>query len=485
VIGTATRDAGASLDATQLAHSDGDTPSTPPHAEDLEARSIGRFAVLRKVGEGGMGAVYAAFDERLARRVAIKLLHATDHGRLLREAQALARLSHPNVVQVYEIGEAHGHVFVAMEYVEGPTLAAWRAAAPRDAAAILSVFLQAGEGLHAAHLSGLVHRDFKPGNVIVGDDGRARVLDFGLARAGDSMTDGAVPSLADRVDSLGDPLTRTGAVLGTPAYMSPEQHAALPVDARSDQFGFCAALFEALYGERPFPGDTLPELTRHLFAGDLRVVRPRHDVPDAVHAAIVRGLAADPAARWPSMQELLQVLAQGQRNSVAVGDIRVWRWFGAGIVALWVIALGETLFGQDLADSPLAHSALFAVFASLTMLTTTPWLLRRFPHRRARLMIEFSLIYALTSMATRSILWWLGTSLLDAMVAESMILSGMHATLAACQRVPAMRFSTGLLLLTVIATLGLGLSPYVLAISWVLVVGLDLLIWRWAWPDDP
>ncbi len=319
-----------------LAHSDQPAPRFAD--EDLDAHAIGRFAVLRKVGEGGMGAVYAAFDERLARRVAIKLLHGVDHARLLREAQALARLSHPHVVQVYEVGEASGRIFVAMEYVEGPTLAAWRTATPRDAAAILAVYLQAGAGLQAAHASGLVHRDFKPGNVIVGDDGRARVLDFGLARAGDSMTDGEVPRTGGYFGSLTSPLTQTGALMGTPAYMSPEQHAALPLDARSDQFSFCAALYEALYDERPYAGDNVADMTTSMFSGSMRAPRPRPDVPPAVHAAIVRGLAVDPAARWSSMEELLQVLASGQRQSVTVGDIRVWRWFAAGMLVLLLAA---------------------------------------------------------------------------------------------------------------------------------------------------
>ena len=474
----------ASLEATMLA--DSGQPAPRVDDEDLDAHAIGRFAVLRKVGEGGMGAVYAAFDERLARRVAIKLLHGVDHARLLREAQALARLSHPHVVQVYEVGEASGRIFVAMEYVEGPTLAAWRAAAPRDAAAILAVYLQAGAGLQAAHASGLVHRDFKPGNVIVGDDGRARVLDFGLARAGDSMTDGEVPRTGAYVGSLTSPLTQTGALLGTPAYMSPEQHAALPLDARSDQFSFCAALYEALYDERPYAGDNVADMTTSMFSGSMRAPRPRPDVPPAVHAAIVRGLAVDPAARWQAMDELLRVLASGQRQSVTVGDIRVWRWFAAGMVGLVLAALTiATLQAQRTGTSPQEDAAVFGVFAGLAMLSVTPWLLRRFPKRRARQLIEFGLIYVLSSAATRLLLWSQGASLPEWLVAESLVLASTHATLALGLRIPALLLTTVPILLgAAIATVALGLEPYFVYAMWTLAVGLDLIIWRWYWPVE-
>jgi predicted Ser/Thr protein kinase len=472
-----------SLDVTARADSDG-APRFIDEA-DLAARAIGRFAVLRKIGEGGMGVVYAAFDERLARRVAIKLLHGVDHTRLLREAQALARLSHPHVVQVYEVGEALGRIFVAMEYIEGPTLAAWRTAEPRDAAAILAVYLQAGAGLEAAHAGGLVHRDFKPGNVIVGDDGRARVLDFGLARAGDSMTDGIRPIGAARMLALTSPLTHTGTLLGTPAYMSPEQHAAQPLDARSDQFSFCAALYEALYDERPYAGETLPELTKNLFAGRMRPPRPRPDVPPIVHAAILRGLAADPDRRWPGMFELLRELSFGQRQSVAVGDIRVWRWFAAGVAGLWLAALATPLlYAEGAPRTPAADSAAFSVFGSVAMLSVTPWLRRRFTSPRAHQLIEFSLIYMLASMATRLLLLWADATLLEAMLAETLVIAGMHATLAVSQRISAMYVCVAVLLLAAALTLGLGLSPYTMAVAWLLAVGLDMAIWRWAWPVD-
>src|SRR5262245_37690244 len=208
-----------------------------------------------------MGVVYAAYDPELDRRVALKLLHAGGsveaRKRLLREAQAMARLAHPNVIAVHDVGTWGDEVFVAMEFVEGPTLAervrdeepGWRE--------VLDLYLQAGEGLAAAHVAGIVHRDFKPQNALVGRDGRVRVLDFGLARgtgalppreAEEGPDSGAAPGL------LVTPLTRSGSRMGTPAYMSPEQFEGLPADELSDQFSFCVALYEALYGERPFGG---------------------------------------------------------------------------------------------------------------------------------------------------------------------------------------------------------------------------------------
>ena len=251
---------------------------------------IGRFVVLEELGRGGMGVVYAAYDGQLDRRVAIKLVH--DHGvgdprqrqRVLDEARALARLSHPNVVHVYDVGEHEERVYLAMEHVPGRTLRAWRAEAPRRWPEIVAVYLQCGEGLRAAHRAGLVHRDFKPDNAILGDDGRVRVLDFGLAQLADGR----------------EQATR---VVGTPGYMAPEQHEGRPADARSDQFGLCASLFEALYGRRPFVG--VP-------AGEPSVPEDR-DVPGWLLAVIRRGLALEPDDRWPDLGALLAALRDDPR----------------------------------------------------------------------------------------------------------------------------------------------------------------------------
>jgi WD40 repeat protein/predicted Ser/Thr protein kinase len=286
--------------------------------------------VLRRIGAGGMGVVYAAYDNELERRLAIKLVHRArargDHqARVRREAQAMARLSHPNVVQVYEVGEHEQQVFVAMEFVTGPTLAEWSKAqppAPERWRAVLDKYIEVGRGLAAAHAARLVHRDFKPANAIVGDDGRVRVLDFGIARAFESTgpVRGAEPAEESElddgeqepsdIDPLSTPLTRTGALVGTPAYMSPEQFERGSVDARSDQFSFCVALYEAIYGERPFAGTTTPSLMFALISGDIRPAPARTEVPTWVRDVLVRGLASKPDARWPSMTELLDALAR-------------------------------------------------------------------------------------------------------------------------------------------------------------------------------
>ncbi|MBC8072186.1 MAG: serine/threonine protein kinase, partial [Deltaproteobacteria bacterium] len=230
---------------------------------------VGRFIIVERVGAGAMGVVYAAYDAELDRKVAIKVLRPSgdDSGlrlRLVREAQAMARLSDPNVVGVFEIGEHDGNGFVAMEFVRGSTLREWLAAAKRSPSAILGAYVQAGRGLAAAHVAGIVHRDFKPDNVLVDAEldaqgaPRVRVTDFGLAQTGalseaaTSLTSGAMPS-----DLL---VTRAGVRVGTPGYMAPEQILGEPTDARSDQFAFCVALWEALAGERPFAGKSASQV---------------------------------------------------------------------------------------------------------------------------------------------------------------------------------------------------------------------------------
>ncbi len=305
---------------------------------------IHRFTVLRVLGEGGMGVVYAAYDEELDRRVAIKLvrddLHEGTHGRsrMLREAQAMARVSHPNVVQVYEVGEFAGQVFVAMEFVKGTPLTDWVAAEERDWQELRDMFVQAGRGLAAAHEQGLVHRDFKPDNVLVGNDGRARVLDFGLARAegaglrstaGDSML---MSSLGTTNSAFDTKLTMVGTIMGTPAYMSPEQHEGAPTGAPSDQFSLCVALYEALYGQQPFPGETYQALAESVTSGDLTPPPRGTDVPDWLFEALKIGMAVDPEQRHPSMDTLLAELSQDSTPALTRS-----RWLWPGVTAFAVV----------------------------------------------------------------------------------------------------------------------------------------------------
>ncbi|HGG57574.1 MAG TPA: serine/threonine protein kinase, partial [Nannocystis exedens] len=317
--------------ASATAHSD---PQSPEN-EQVPAQ-IGRFTVLKLLGSGGMGEVYAAYDPDLDRRVALKVLHAqvsqsssssTARARLLREAKALAKLSHPNVVAIYDVGTVNEQIFIAMEFVKGMTLTKWMRQPPEPLADgtenkfrawpdILALFLQAGRGLAAAHKAGIIHRDFKPDNVLLGRDGRIRVVDFGLARADgghaerpDTFAD-AIKSLSKRSSSVFElRLTRTGGMAGTPAYMAPEQYLNLQVDARTDQFSYCVALYEGLYGERPFRGDTIARVRKAVINGEIVDAPKDSEVPIWLRNILLRGLSVHPGARYPSMDALLAELS--------------------------------------------------------------------------------------------------------------------------------------------------------------------------------
>lgn len=304
-----------------------------------DAARFGRYRLLEGLGAGAMGTVYAAYDEQLDRKVALKVIRPRNaelslRERTLREARALARLSHPNVVHVYEVGEVEGELFVAMEFLAGPTLRAWMDAKPRPWSETLAVLCAAGEGLAAAHAEGIVHRDFKPHNAMFSADGRVRVLDFGLARIHAQAPAGAQVGQEPGGDLV---LTQTGALVGTPAYMAPEQFAAGEVGPYTDQFAFCVVLFEALYGLRPFPGRTVGQLRAAVEAGSL-VERPRgSEVPRWVHAVIERGLAGDPDARWPSMEALVAALRRDP------GARRRRRWLSSVALAGLALSAGVLL----------------------------------------------------------------------------------------------------------------------------------------------
>jgi eukaryotic-like serine/threonine-protein kinase len=344
---------------------------------------VGRYEILGVIGEGGMSYVYLAHDPELDRDVALKLMRvrvgSEGARRLRREAQALAQLSHPNVVPVYDAGMVGGQAFVAMEYVEGKTLRRWLRTKP-PWRQVLAVMIDAGQGLAAAHARGLIHRDFKPDNVLLGDDGRVRVLDFGLARLAGVLDGSIVPSnpvdsippssvspapssrspssssakglpsltssSAGRALASSDALvTRADQLIGTPAYMAPEQVRRDPVDARADIFAFGVTLYEALFGKRPFEAPARGaagslDKTMTLSITDSTVVKPpppprNSGVPRHVQRIVFKALAHDPADRWPSMDAMLAELRRDP-----------WRpWRRAGVVATAVIAAGAIAVG--------------------------------------------------------------------------------------------------------------------------------------------
>ncbi|MEM9457051.1 MAG: serine/threonine-protein kinase [Myxococcota bacterium] len=321
---------------------------------------LGRFEIDRLIGRGGMGEVFAAHDPRLDRLVAIKLLRAppgeyeVERNRLRREAAALACLNHPNIVQVYDVGEVDEQVYIAMEFVEGFNLRRWLTQQPRSTAEVVEVFVQAGRGLAAAHARGVVHRDFKPGNILVGNDGRVRVIDFGLARRAvepetpDDASTQIMPKLDGastahrRAVALGT-VTRRGLAVGTPGYMAPEHRAGLPSVAATDQYAFCVSLFESLTG-------VLPSASRSTSAVAALPVRLR--------SVIVRGMAERSEDRWPSMDALLEALARASTRSLLA---RGWAsWLVGGVLlggGLWLGAGGSLELADTGVDRDGASSA--------------------------------------------------------------------------------------------------------------------------------
>jgi CHASE2 domain-containing sensor protein/class 3 adenylate cyclase/predicted Ser/Thr protein kinase len=313
---------------------------------------IGRYVIDRVLGQGGMGAVYLAHDPELDRRVAIKLLHPSmsvnpdNRARLLREAQAMARVHHPHVVTVHDVVTWEGQLFVAMEYVEGTTLREWMRA-KRSLHQILEMFRKAGEGLAAAHAAGLIHRDFKPGNVLIGVDGSVQVSDFGLARSADADAEAmtAEPTGAQSPALLRQDLTQVGLVMGTLGYMAPEQMLAHPIDARCDQFSFCVTLYETLYGVRPFKGKDATAMVQAIHDQALQPPVSRMRVPPWVHEVILRGLSPRPEDRFPSMEALLEALRrnpEADESSRARIRQRMRRGVALGALATALVAAVAT-----------------------------------------------------------------------------------------------------------------------------------------------
>mgnify|MGYP000036982841 CR=1 FL=1 len=347
---------GAARPITAGPHESGSDPmdSLASRLDDLgvlqRGATIGRYVALSVLGRGGMGIVYAAYDPELDRKVAVKLLlpqgareaNPEARLRLLREAQGLARLAHPNVVAVHDTGTKLGQVWLAMELVPGRTLKVWMQEQRHTWPEVLAVMIPAGTGLAAAHAAKLVHRDFKPDNVMLGDDGRVRVMDFGLVRTNTAMLEPPPESAGPaQLAPFAADLTAEQ-ILGTPAYMPPEQWQGAGSDERGDQFSFCVALWEALYGERPFAAKGVKALGLAIMAGTRREPPARSAVPPWLRRAVERGMATRPEDRWPSMTALLAELQQGAGRGRK-------RWAAAAVLAAGLLAGGVAGVGHTLA----------------------------------------------------------------------------------------------------------------------------------------
>ena len=363
-----------------------------------ELPRIGRFTLLDRVGIGGMGEVFAAYDERLDRKIAIKLVRSDNHAsaragdRLLREAQTLARLSHPNVVHVYDVGRYRDRVYLAMEFIRGLPLDRWLEGARSLSAAdrqraVLRQLIAAGRGIEAAHEAGLIHRDIKPGNIVVGDDGRARVLDFGLASArGDRPTTGATApdrpadsEVATAPVAVSAPATTPGderltpdnAVMGTPSYMAPELFQGAEASALSDQFSFCVTAFEALVGSRPYPATSVEARRASLLDSAALTASCRAaGLPGPVRKAIIRGLQPEPVKRHADMSQLLYALDGWPRR-------RHLSW-----LLLALLIAGSALLGATAVRSPGAEPSCLGAERELAQV----WTEQRLQRVRARVL---------------------------------------------------------------------------------------------------
>jgi tetratricopeptide (TPR) repeat protein len=324
--------------------------------------SVGRYVILQRIGEGGMGVVYAAYDPELDRKVAVKLLleDKGDEGarrRLKMEARALAKLNHPNVITVHDVGSFQGHVFIAMEIIDGWNANGWAKEVEPSWRELLEVYVKAGHGLAAAHGAGIIHRDFKPDNILVGRSGRVRVTDFGISRVQKLGLESSVDALALFTSQVRDVasdnmelftssdgrLTAPGAVPGTAGFIAPEQYEGIDADAASDQFSFCVSLYEGLYGERPFAGNTHASIAFAIIQGRVREAPRDTKVPAWVRRVILRGLSKDPSDRYPSMEALLaelQFKPDVRRNQMIAAS--------GAIVAL--LAGGYAAFGVQTPD---------------------------------------------------------------------------------------------------------------------------------------
>lgn len=284
---------------------------------------VDRYEITEYRGAGAMGVVYRARDRRLGREVALKLLKSGAPGTtqcgvfcalLVREAQTLARISHPNVISIHDVGDFKGCVYVAMEFIDGPTLTSWARRPGLTWKDRMAALRAAGAGLAAAHGSRIVHRDFKPDNVLMGGPGEVKVADFGVARSLSDLEPPADVGCGCGAPEVGACAIDPTAIVGTPRYMSPELFAGVVADSRSDQFAFAASAWEVLYGAPAFGGETIAELLAARASETLQSP-PATDAPPEIADVLSRALRASPARRYASLADLLQRL-----EAVGAGD---------------------------------------------------------------------------------------------------------------------------------------------------------------------
>lgn len=316
---------------------------------DDPSGTVGRYKIIKEIGVGGMGVVYKAHDPELNREIAIKIIRndisdisdedeASSKTRLLREAQAMATLSnHPNIVTVYDVGEHNGRVFIAMEFVKGRPIDKWIEENDLSWRQIVRLYLDAASGLISAHNEGLVHRDFKPDNVLVEEgSGVVKVMDFGLTK----LEEAHHKDSRWTTDPFSLNVTISGRLIGTPAYMAPEQFLELSVDHRTDQFGFCVALYESLAGYRPFQASTIKDLANEVLNMNLISPPVKSDVPDWVWETLIKGMSVRPRDRWASMKDLAEALINPPPDvsSIQSGSRKILL-IGMGLTAVGVITI--------------------------------------------------------------------------------------------------------------------------------------------------
>jgi serine/threonine-protein kinase len=449
------------------------------HSDTFEGASVAGLVFVRELGVGGFGTVFAARDETLDRSVAVKRLRGAawspaDRRRMMAEARALARLSHPNVVQVYELREHAGERLLVMELVEGVSLRAWVGQQSRDWRALLGAFVQAGRGLAAAHAMGIVHGDFKPDNVLVGADGRVRVVDFGLAHL--------VTSQGGEPEGATEGLRGRAVVSGTPTFMDHEQFAGAPSDMHSDQFSFCVALYSCLFRQKPFPADDIPGLKERL-AHDPEPP-PETELRAPVVEALLRGLAPRRADRWPDMDALLAVFERelARDPEADFGVARRQRRLVTGAMLVLALGVDACIFWRPseaaMALSPRDLVILMGgVFVTLLVLVAGFWsALRR--NRANRQLVGLLVIAAGSVLVHRVLALELGTSTPHILVGDLLLVAACAAVSALTFRARFAALAMLYLLAAVVAVGDPGRSHAIFSIASTTTFALTLTWWR-------